>query len=150
MCVVAATGAGVTAGQIVGPTAAMDWHRQAVFTEGDHAAAEPADGPLAPSAFLEIEPDENAQSEDQFANLLIGVLVLRERRQAVDRRHEGIDLLLGRHARLGCRLRCRLFRDLASNRGLLRDEAVELLGNGCIASVVLFGGHSPLGCRDVV
>jgi hypothetical protein len=79
--VVAAAGAGVIAGQIVGPTAAMDWHRQVVFTDGDHAAAEPADGPLAPSAFREIESDENAQSEDQFANLLIGVLVLRERRQ---------------------------------------------------------------------
>jgi hypothetical protein len=80
VCVVAAAGASVIAGQIVGSTAAMDWHRQVVFAEGDYPAAEPSDGPLAPSAFLEIEPDENAQSEDQFANLLIGVLVLRERR----------------------------------------------------------------------
>jgi hypothetical protein len=92
VCVVAAAGAGGIAGQIVGPTAAMDWHRQVVFAEGDYPTAECTDRAFAPHPLLELEADEDAQSENQLANLLIGVLVLRERRQAVDRRHEGIDL----------------------------------------------------------
>jgi hypothetical protein len=68
VCVVAAAGAGGISCRISGSAATVDRYRKVVFAEGDHAAAEPADGPLAPSAFLELESDEDAQPEDQFAN----------------------------------------------------------------------------------
>ena len=74
--VVAAVASGVW-GRAVSPAPPVDRHGQVVLAEGDHAAAEPADGPLTPSAFLELEADEDPQPEDQIADRLVGVFVLR-------------------------------------------------------------------------
>ena len=126
-------------GRKVGPAVPMDRHGQVVFAEGDHAAAEPADGTLAPLALFELEADEDAQPEDQLANLLVGVPVLRECGQVVERRHQGIDLCLRRYRlRRGRRWRSQ-FGDLTLGGGLFRDEVVECLGDGGIAGVVADG-----------
>ena len=110
---VAAAVAGGVWGRAVGPAPPVDRDGQIFLAEGDDAAAESADGSLAPHPFLELEADENAQPEDQIADLLVGVFVLRERRQVVDRRHQGVDLLLGCCPRGRSTLRRGQFGDLA-------------------------------------
>lgn len=91
----AAAVAGGVWGRAVGPASPVDRHGQVFLAEGDDAAAEPADGPLAPSGLLELEADEDAQPEDQIADFLVNAFVLREGCQVIDRRHDRIDLLLG-------------------------------------------------------
>ena len=75
---VAAAVAGGVWGRAVGPASPVDRHGQVVLAEGDHAAAESADGALAPHPFLELEADEDAQPEDAFADLGVRLLVLRQ------------------------------------------------------------------------
>jgi len=60
----------------IGTVVAMDPHGQVVLAEGDHAAAECADGAFAPHTLLKLEADEDAQPEDQFANARLGEFVL--------------------------------------------------------------------------
>jgi len=93
--VVAAAVAGGVWCRAVGPASPVDRDGQIVLAEGNDAAAEGTDGALAPHPFLELKADEDAQPQDHVADLLVGVFVLRERRQIVDRRHQGIDLFLG-------------------------------------------------------
>ena len=132
------------------PAVAVDRHGQVVFAEGNDAAAEPADGPLAPPAFLELQADEDAQPEDQVADLLVRLLVLRQCRQVVDRRHQGVDLFLWPRACGSVNLRRGHFCDLACDRRLLCHELVKRLGDGLVANLILLGGHPPLRGRDVI
>ena len=142
--------AGGAWGLVVSPAAAVDRHGQVVLAEGDHAAAEPADGPLTPSAFFELEADEDAQPDDQIADLLVRLFVLRQCREIVNRRHQCVDLFLGAQVGVGDRPWYRVFSNLPYHRRLLGHEAVERLGDGLVAGLVLLGGHPPLGRRDVV
>jgi hypothetical protein len=142
--------AGGIVGRIFGSASAVDRHGQVVFAKGDHAAAECTDGAFAPHPLLELEADEDAQPEDQLANLLVGVTLLRECGQVVERRHQGIDLRLRRYRlRRGRRWRSK-FGDLTLGGGLFRDEVVECLGDSGVAGVVVLGSHAPLGGRDVL
>ena len=150
MSVVAAAVAGGVWERAVSPASPVDRHGQVVLAEGDDAAAEPADGPLAPSGLLELKANEDAQPEDQVTDLLVGVFVLCERRQVIDRGHERVDLFLRAQAGLGDGLGRGQFRHLPRDRGLFRHEAVERLGDGFVAGLVLLGGHPPLRGRDVV
>jgi hypothetical protein len=79
----------------IGTVVAMDPHRQVVLAKGDHATPQGTDGPLAPHPLLEVEADKDPKSEDELADLLVGVRIGCQGAKLVDRGHQGLDLLLG-------------------------------------------------------
>jgi hypothetical protein len=133
----------------VDPAAAVDRHRQVVLAEGDHATAEPADLPLPELAGLEVEADEDAESQDERSDLFAAFVVCRKPAYLIDRRHDGIDLSLrGGIDRCGW-LGGSQLGDPTGRVCSFRHHGVERRGNRLVAVVVFFGGHPPLGRDDV-
>jgi hypothetical protein len=70
-----------------GPAVAVKPYGQVFGAEGDHAATERTDGPLAPHPLLKVEADEDPQPKDKLADPVIGVHVAGQGPEVVDRGH---------------------------------------------------------------